>query len=337
MNFTPQEILRSPKSLITRAATLSNRLKVLEECCFSQIRIQHISGFFAQKSMRKSVRSLKAGNYIDKDANVPESLVKKFDVEIELSKDISDDTVLADTRSTILNLYLKAKLGMNDEEIERLWKIHHQSLKMRNFESIVNVINILQNQLHMSNQQIFNNGFLLYGSYDNMKQVIAEVPEIAGMPIKEVIILLPRLTIKTPEAIKSIINHIRSFDIPDDRILKCLDVLLLSKTTVHDRLIELMKTDEFKKFCNHPRLLTLVVSQNKAKNRLDYFKKLRMKGGSLSVLSCSSGVFDGYKRNGFNVMEHEDVVNDEKESSIENKHEAFVVLYAKLLGVLWVS
>ena len=348
MNFTPKEILRCPTSLLVHETTLKNRLKFLEESCFKEIQIHHLCGNFLSRAILRTVSELKKLNYIDKEANVPEALLKRVNVNVELLKGMSEDELLVDTRTAVLSFYFKAKLGVTNKDFTRLLSVYYDRVKTKSFQSIVNVIDILQNQLHLSNEQIINNGFLLTACADNIIKLLSDVPEIAELSIKEIIKRRPAVAMKSPESIKSIIQDIKSFDIPDDRILKCLDILLLNRNTVHERLTELTKNDEFKVHHNHPRILHLVVHQNMAKERLNYFEKLGVKRASINVLSCSDEIFKKYEKFGFKKLKneernleqnvsrsHEKNVSEDKEVGIEAiKEKTFVAFYRKLFGKL---
>lgn len=299
MNFNSKDILKCPTALFLQEQKLKSRLKVLEESCFKNIRIQLLCGRFFPRSLCTSVSYLKKMNFIDKKADVPQSLIERFDVKVEPSRSISDEEKLVDMRMILLSLYLKAKLGMTDQDFARLSRLYDAQLRTKSFESIVNVIEVLQNELNFTNELIVTNAFLLSGSGESIKQLITDLPTIADVPIREIIIKKPALAIKSSDSIKTILDHIKSFDIPADRILKCLDVLLLGRKTVHERLLELQRIEAFRGKINQPRILHLVVHQTKAKIRLNYLKKLGIEDASIHVFSCSSEKFEKYKQRHF--------------------------------------
>ena len=172
---------------------------------------------------------------------------------------------------------------MNNEDINKVWKVYSR-LRHRSLDSMVKVINVLLNDLGFTKERIIKNGFLLYASADNIQSIIGLVPTIANIPIKEFLLQRPKVAMQNAESIKKIIDYIKSFDIPEDRIVKCLEILTLGPETVLDRLLQLKKVKEFDVLCSHPRVLRLIHYQNKAKTRLEYLKQMKVKCASLHVL-----------------------------------------------------
>jgi hypothetical protein len=172
---------------------------------------------------------------------------------------------------------------MTNEDINKLWKVYAR-LRHRSLDSIVKVIDLLLNKLNFSKERIIKNGFLLYASSENINKIIATVPTIANVPMKEFIFQRPKVAMQNAESIEKIVNHVKSFDIPEDRILKCVEILTLGPETVFERLMQLTKVKEFNVLCGHPRILRLIHYQNKAKTRLEYLKQMKVKCASLHVL-----------------------------------------------------
>jgi hypothetical protein len=172
---------------------------------------------------------------------------------------------------------------MTNEDINKLWKVYTR-LRHRSLDSIVKVIDLLLNELNFSKDRIIKNGFLLYASAENINKIISLVPAIANVPMKEFILQRPKVAMQNAESIKKIINHITAFDIPEDRILKCVEILTLGPETVYERLMQLKRVKEFNVLCSHPRILRLIHYQNKAKTRLEYLKQMKVKCASLHIL-----------------------------------------------------
>lgn len=164
--------------------------------------------------------------------------------------------------------------------------------------SFVEVIEILKRKLELTNRQIISNGFLLHACPENIKRIIEEIPRISEVSIKEILQKKPKIAMQRVECIKRIIQHVHSFNIADEAIVNCLDVLSLSSNTVYERLAEFSKVQEFDVLRNHRRCLRLVVYQNKAKLRLDYLKQHKHQCASLSVLTAPSVYFEKYISNG---------------------------------------
>lgn len=318
-NFSNKEILQRPMSLLINKMTLINRLEVLEECCFREFQLMFLYRFVAV--INRDITWLKAFNYIERSANVPQSIIQRLDVPVVLEKEISESTSLSAARETIMNLYLKQRLGMTNQELLKMWKIYSR-LRHKSFESIVKVLDLLQNQLGFTPERIIKNGFLLYGCADNITQMMIDLPTISDVPIKDVLLRRPKIAMQNAESVRTIVQHVRKFDIPEDRILKCLEVLTLGPDTVYERLVQLTKVKEFNVLVSHPRILRLIHYQTKAATRLDYLKQLKVKCASLHVLSSSSDTFEKYARFGIDKTKGRDAVH--YVSKVVNKDNEFV-------------
>lgn len=292
MNFTNKDILACPRSLIMHRTTLMNRRKVLEECCFREIGIPFLYNF--KRLMYKDISVLKAFNYIEPSSNVQQSLLNRLDIDLSQTQDFGEDISLTELRQNIMNFYFKEKLGMSLDDIDKLWDVYYQRLRHRSLSSIVTLINLFQT-LNLKNESIINNGFLLYANPENVQRLINEIPEIAGVPMKEIIRRRPSVGMQKPEIIKANMELIKSFDIPENRILNQLDVFSLIPTTLQERLSELTKVEEFKALLDNPSVLVLVTHQIRAKSRLEVLKQLDIEP-TINVLTCPADGFDAFKK-----------------------------------------
>lgn len=213
-NFTNQDILARPTTLLINRITALNRLKVLEECSFRELKLVFLSRFVTV--INRDISHLKAFNYIDRDANVPQNIANILDLPVTLNSELSDDCSLKEVREVIINIYLRKKLGMTNQDISKVWKVYGR-LKHKSIEGLVNVINLLLNDLNFSKSRINKNMFLLYASADNISQIITNVPQIDGTPMKEIIHSRPKIAMQNAESVRAIVKHIRSFNIPDSR------------------------------------------------------------------------------------------------------------------------
>lgn len=291
MNFTNQDILACPRSLIMYRTTLMNRKKVLEECCFREIKIPFLYNF--KKLMYKDINVLKSFNYIDSSVNVQESLLERLDIDLPMFKDFGEEISLTELRQNVMNFYFREKLGMSLDDLDKLWDVYYQRLRHRSLNSVVTLINLFQS-LKFKNKNIFNNGFLLYADPENIQRLIAEIPEIAGVPMEEIIRRRPSVGMQKPETVKANIEHIKRVDIPESRILNQLDIFCLTPNTLHDRLLELTRIEEFKALRDSPAILYLVTHQIRAKARLDVLKQLKIEP-TINILMCPTDDFEAFK------------------------------------------
>lgn len=215
-NYTNQEIILRPTVLLVNRITALNRLKVLEECSFRQFKLVFICRFVSV--LNKDINHLKAFNYIDRNANVPQSIASFLDVPINLTEEINDNVKLKMAREVIINIYLKEKLGMTNQDIIKLWKVYGR-LRHKSIESIVENVNLLLHKIGFSKERIKNNMFLLYACADNITQMIADIPSIDGTPMESILINRPKIAMQNAESVKSSVGHIKSFDIPESRYI----------------------------------------------------------------------------------------------------------------------
>ena len=276
-----------------------------QECSFNEMQMLFFVRYVS--IMNKNVNILKAYKYIDYDVDVTKKLIASLSINMMDSSGMGENISLNEMRRRILNIYLKEKFNCTNEDITKLWKTYPR-LKHKNFESIIAVVDILQNILHFNNERIINNAYLLYADPENIIAMLNEIKTIAGFDVREILMRRPKIMMSNCESIKKIIMHIKSFDIPEVAIGRCLEVLTLGSDTVFERLLDLKKISEFNVLCNHPRILRLIHYQNKARTRLDYLKQLKVKCVSLHVLSSSSDTFEKYAREGIDKTKGKDIV-----------------------------
>lgn len=294
-NFTNEQIIARPKALLLNKMTVVNRIKVLNECSFKDINLVFLYKFVAV--VNKNISLLKAYGYIDREKDIAKSLASRLDIPVTFTAEINDDMSLNMLREIIINSYLKDKLEMSSKDITKYWSLYSR-IRHKSLESIVENIRICEEELHFSRERIVKNGFILYACPENLRELIDSIPHIANVPIQEILYRRPKIAMSSAEGIRTIIDHIKSFDIPEESILKCLDLLTLGSDTVLERLRMLTQTKEFSVLCSNPRVLMLIHFINKAKTRLDYLKQLKVKCASLNILASSSDTFEKYAREG---------------------------------------
>jgi hypothetical protein len=106
-NFTKHDLVQRPLCLLINRITLENRVKVLEECCFKEVQLLFLYRFVTV--INREVKMLKAFNYIDRDQNVLQNLLKVLDVPVKLNKVIDDDISLNGLREIVMNQYLRVR------------------------------------------------------------------------------------------------------------------------------------------------------------------------------------------------------------------------------------
>jgi hypothetical protein len=304
--FTVNEILERPNSLLINASTASNRLKIFEECSFNRLNDLNLVIRFISM-INKNIKSLKAFGFINEDVNVAENLLKILDRPVSLNQELTDGISLSLLRQNVINAYLKERLFATEKEIDKIWKVYSR-IRHRSLSGIVAIIDLLENELDFGRDKILKNSFLLYGNAENLRKMLQLVPQIGIAPIKDILIQRPKIAMVTAESVLQIINHIKSFGIHENRILKCLDILTLGPDTVYERLVKVTTVKEFNVLLDNPRILRLIHFHSKAQARLDYLKEIKMKCASLHILSSSTDAFEKYARDGVDRTKGKDVV-----------------------------
>lgn len=295
LNYTNEEIVAYPRTLLMHENVLMNRKKVLEECGLKEIKIEFLYRFIWLTG--RSINMLKAYNYLSSNAKVQQNLLKYLDVNFNKLIKIDDNVSLTELREKTLNRYLKEKLGMTNQNLTNMWKSSGR-VRHRSLDSIVKTINTLKDKLNFNDEMIINHAYLLLACADNICKLLTEVPKIAHVPMEQILHRRPVLAIYKAESIKSIIELIKSFDYPEESILNDLDIFLLKPSTVHERLVELSAIEEFSIYQTDPMSLRLVTHLYRAKPRLDVIKQLNLQSPTISVLTQSADSFEKYARSG---------------------------------------
>lgn len=302
---SPHEIIDRPTSILISPITYKNREKVFEECLFKNVQLFLFVRFVSL--MNKKLSILKAHDFIHPSSNVQENLIKQLDVPVKI-KTLPDDIELNILRREVMNEYLKVKLGMNNEEISHAREIYVR-LKHRSLTSIVQVLDVLINEIGFTTKKIIKNGFVIHASADNIRGIVKEIPKIGNSEIKKILLERPKIMMQSYKTIKTTINHIKSFNIAEESIEKCLEVLTLGPDTVYDRLAELNSIKEFQVHFSNPRILKLIHYKNKVRSRLEYLKSLKIRCYSIHLLSASSDAFEKFAYDGLDKTKGVDTLD----------------------------
>ncbi|CRK98188.1 CLUMA_CG011553, isoform A [Clunio marinus] len=303
--MTNDDILNYPSCMLLSRMTLMNRKQVLHECGFQKLQIYLFHRFLV--IMKKEINRLKAFNYIPQKKNVVEDMLKHLDVPITFKEKVNEEMSLQEIRKKIINLYLARKLQMTEEDITKTFHIY-QRLKHRSLDSIVRIIDVMENKLGYQREKIISNAFLLHACPDNLIRMLTEVPYIGNTPIEKILIQRPKIVMTSVDTIKKILEHLKSFEICESALLKCTGILTLGADTVYNRLVQLRNIEEFNVLRRHPRILFLIYFQNKAKNRLDYLKQIKVGCASIHLLSSTSETFEKYARSGTDKTKGHDIL-----------------------------
>jgi len=267
------------------ASTLSNRHSVLIECGFQNITIQTLFKYVTV--INKPIDMLKAHSLIPYDVNVPQRLIECFtDVHLadnchELAN-TGEGITLKALRQSLLNSYLQERLQMDDTELQKMWRVYSR-VRHKSFRSVRDNIELLSKVFKISSERLRKNAFLLHADADNMRRILKEIPTINGLDIRDIGYRRPKILMSNCDGLKQTLEHVRSFGITEDAVLRCLEVLTLGPDTVLERLRDINEIEQFQVLGSNPRILRLVHYQNKARIRLDYLNQLKVANYGLGI------------------------------------------------------
>lgn len=307
LNATTEDILQQPALFTLHLITLENRTTILRECGFVEtLNLLTISKYIT--IIRQKVKALKNNKLIPLDLNMMDQLSKQFDTEIRPNIDYHEDMHLQTIREHFFNAYLRQRLQLTDEELNKLWR-SYSKIKHKSFGHTQRVVDILEHDLKFSRDKIVRNLYLLHADPENMLRYSEVVPSIAGVDIRDVMIKQPKVLMIPCEAVKELLSYLREFRIDEAGVLKYSTILTLSPNTVLARLEQLKKTKEFDVLSKHPRITKLIAYQTKAAIRLDFLQQLKVRCASLNVLSSHSNSFEKYIRDGYDRTKGTDVAH----------------------------
>ncbi|XP_034475458.1 transcription termination factor 5, mitochondrial [Drosophila innubila] len=310
LKYTVDDIVAKPMIIYYGASTLSNRHSVLIECGFQNISIQTLFKYVTV--INKPIDMLKAHSLIPYDVNVPQRLIECFtDVHLadncHVSANTGEGITLKALRQSLLNSYLQERLQMDDTELQKMWRVYSR-VRHKSFRSVQDNIELLSKVFKISAERLRKNAFLLHADADNMRRILKEIPTINGLDIRDIGYRRPKILMSNCDGLKQTLQHVRSFGITEDAVLRCLEVLTLGPDTVLERLRDINEIEQFQVLGSNPRILRLVHYQNKARIRLDYLNQLKVRCASLHILSCGSDAFAKFARDGSDRTKGRDIV-----------------------------
>ncbi|EDX12480.1 GD20194 [Drosophila simulans] len=308
LDYSVDDIIAKPMIIYYGATTLANRHSVLQECGFHNVTVQTLAKYVTV--VNKPIEVLKSHSYIPFDLKVAERLAgyfKDIKLPVDLRELESETLTLKSLRQSLLNAYLRERLQMDDNDLQKLWRVYTR-IRHKSFRAVQDTIELLTKEFHFPIERLRKNSFLLYSEADNVRRILREVPTIDSQDIREIGFRRPKILMSTCDSLKQTLQHVHDFGISEDAVLRCLEVLTLGPDTVLERLRDLQEIEEFQVLGTNPRVLRLVHYQNKARLRLDYLNQLRVRCASLHILSCGSEAFAKFARDGSDRTKGRDIV-----------------------------
>lgn len=210
-----KDILSKPNVLQNVAWRVETRMQVLRECGFTNISAIHFNAFVS--ILNRNIQRLKFEEYLSSDLDVVEHILSQIkDVHLNVNRnrpELGEIERLSDIRKVIIKKYLAAKLDLSEGQIKSAFQ-KYPTLKWRSLQSLRELIDILENDLAFDRKKSISNlGLLRYADPRNIRQLIDNMPVIAGSSIRDVICQCPHIIQFDVERIEKILKILSEFDI----------------------------------------------------------------------------------------------------------------------------
>ncbi|ODM99915.1 Diapolycopene oxygenase, partial [Orchesella cincta] len=285
-----------PELLLMNHGAVENYLRIMQECCFKDIREVFIIRF--RTVFKQSIKVLQNKSLLPKVEVIIDRHCAALGETTEFFKYLMDSLPsdeerisLFDLRSHILSAYFsKISLGTHDENQNTFLKYPRLYYKSVNW--MTRTHKILTEKLGFSNEkQIRKHLYLMHADPNNLERV-TQIQTLGGMDMKTLCQTRPKILMSSFEALKEIEESFIEHGIPFEAVQKYPEVFTLSSATIKQRLEEIDTTPEFQMFKSHPRVARLLYYQNKAKSRLEDFRTMQVRVPSLHLLSSDTKSFN---------------------------------------------
>ena len=288
-----KDILSKPNVLQYVAWRVETRMQVLRECGFTNISVIHFNAFVS--ILNRNIKRLKFEEYLSSDLDVVEHILQQIkDVQLNVNRNcpkLGEIERLSDIRKIIIKKYLAAKLGLSEGQIKSAF-LKYPTLKWRSLQSLRELIDILENDLAFDRKKSVSNlGLLRYADPRNIRQLINNMPVIAGSSIRDVICQCPHIILFDVERIEKILKILSEFDISDAQIQACVEIFTINPHTVYDRLCRIQHFSELSLLKMNPNYLQLIFKYSAAVDRLKIMNTLDATQFTVSVLTGSERHF----------------------------------------------
>lgn len=102
----------------------------------------------------------------------------------------SETLTLKSLRQSLINAYLRERLQMDDNDLQKLWCLYTR-IRHKSFRSVQDT-----KEFHFSVERLRKNSFLLYSEADNVRCILREVPNIDSQDIREIGFRRPKILIR---------------------------------------------------------------------------------------------------------------------------------------------
>lgn len=296
--FPVREIMRHPEIFSFPFGTAEQRYRNLEECGIKRVTPSRVIRY-ADLMMQPAYKlKLKCEMAVETDPAT--QLLSFLDCPVGVRAEILSGLPLhypftlsvAEVKRAVLRGYLAWRLSCSREEVDTLVR-KYPSVVNRSLQFLRHTIELLTNHFHMPSSKILRNGFVLLSHPGNLECQLSQVRCLAGLDIRELAVLCPRLLTVPAENLIRVERLLHAHGITPTQVQRCIRIYSLSPETIESRLQEIAKVAEFKVRRESPRLLNLVYYASKARHRLELLSQLGHPAGgvSINVLSMAAADF----------------------------------------------
>ncbi|XP_044730263.1 transcription termination factor 5, mitochondrial [Chrysoperla carnea] len=304
------QITEIPQLIALLPVVIENRCLLLQEFGFNKITAQLLLRYLV--TVKKRVSLLKSHGLLPADANVPENIysyIEKPPKTAPMLPILDEKKSLYEVYMSVREHYLTWRLEFPNRDSYLSILNTYCRLKHKSFRSVEETIKILENDLGFTKERIRNHGYLLHSNPHNTRSILSEITEIGGMPIHEVLKKYPKVIMTNVKTIKEIIQILKDNNIPNESIQQSYTIFTMASRSILNRLHQLKEIPEFNVLSKNKRILKLVNHQHKAKQRLEYLHKIKMRNASLHILSSTDADFEKYVISGADKTRGMDVIN----------------------------
>ncbi|XP_050426159.1 transcription termination factor 5, mitochondrial-like [Adelges cooleyi] len=304
--FTKEEISKKPQVISLHPLTLKNYIMLLEESGFYKDKINPLVISRFKNLRKKSIESLKAERFIDRNINVQHHILSFLQFPSDkYPKKFNDSHTLTEVQENIFKLYVIWKIQIDYSDIEQALKVYHR-LHNKSLRLIERSIDILINDLNFNFEKIKRHSYLIHSDPDNMLELL-NFKELCGMDIKTVLTKHPKIILTPYESIQEIQKHLKDFGVPESALSKVPEIYTLGSNSVYERLCILKKTPELETLMSNPQVARLLFYMKKVNLRLKYLQNKNCV--SLNLLSSNNRSFNRFNNSGNDKVTSNDIMH----------------------------
>lgn len=255
---------------------------ILLECGFRSVSAKQCEQY--EDIMKSTVKHLKEVGYLPMHLNVSQHLanqVKETSMPLGRFK-FTETARLGSLRYSIVRFYVNALVGIRKNVHNHLLHGASRQIIERPLSEIREVNKVLTEGFGFKQKELREKIYLLGSDLQSIYHLLG-MNTIAGMDVRILAKEHPMLLReKVTRNIPTILNHLRSFNIPDSSVQQCKEILLVQPERVLERLTTLRNDDSLNRFFEHPEFLYAVVNYDKLMGRLECINLMPERKKSLS-------------------------------------------------------